>query len=391
MQKLARALAAALLLGLVAAGSAHAVGEGRLQVTIVDEKGAPVPGVKVTITSPEFKFKQERTTDAKGKFSASFVDATRKYTARFEKEGFATVDQALSLEIGAIKSATFTMPHLVAATGAEGKGPEEISGTNKAILSYNAGVAALNAKDPAGAVAKFDEALALDPKLGALAVGYSAAADLFIDQKKPKEALAAVEQSQKIDPGPKGEEHALLIRYDASKELKNNEDALAALKQLEAAHPSHETAVRIYNEGAEADRAKKPDLAIDYMKRAIAMDKTLEPAYSALAALYTQKGDKAKAAEIKAEMTKGNISQTKESAYNEGVSLFNQGKIDEATKAFENALTINPGYARAHYMLGLCYAGSDVPKAKEHLQTFIKLAPSDPDAKTAAEMLKTLP
>ncbi|HEY0782976.1 MAG TPA: tetratricopeptide repeat protein [Thermoanaerobaculia bacterium] len=386
MQKIARAFAAALLLAL-AAGAAYAVGEGRLQVTIVDEKGAPVPGVKVTITSPEFKFKQEKTTDAKGKFSASFVDATRKYTAKFEKEGFVTVDQALSLELGSIKIATFTMPHQSAGGTGEG-GAQELTGTNKAILAYNAGVAALNAKDPAGAVAKFDEAQAQDPKLGALAVGYSAAADLFVEQKKAKEALAAIEQSQKIDP--KGEEHALLIRYDASKELNQKDDALAALKQLETTYPSHETAVRLYNEGAEADRAKKTDVAIDYMERALKMDKGLEPAYSALAGLYTQKGEKAKAEAIKADMAKANITQTKESAYNEGVSLFNQGKMPEATKAFENAVTINPGYGRAHYMLGLCYASTDVAKAREHLQAFLKLSPTDPDAKTAEEMLKSL-
>lgn len=385
MQKIARGFAAALLLAL-AAGAAYAVGEGRLQVTIVDEKGAPVPGVKVTITSPEFKFKQEKTTDAKGKFSASFVDATRKYTAKFEKEGYVTVDQALSLELGSIKISTFTMPHQ-SAGGGEG-GPQELSGANKAILAYNAGVAALNSKDPAGAVAKFDEAQTEDPKLGALAVGYSAAADLFIEQKKPKEALAAITQSQKIDP--KGEEHALLVRYDASKELGQKDDATAALKQLEASYPSHETAVRLYNEGAENDRAKKPDIAIDYMERALKMDKGLEPAYSALAGLYTQKGDKAKAEAIKADMAKANITQTKESAYNEGVSLFNQGKMAEATKAFENAVTINPGYGRAHYMLGLCYAGTDVGKAREHLQAFLKLSPTDPDAKTAEEMLKSL-
>ncbi len=42
-------------------------------------------------------------------------------------------------------------------------------------------------------------------------------------------------------------------------------------------------------------------------------------------------------------------------------------------------------------MLGLCYVGEDnKEKAKEHLGKFLELAPNDPDAGTAQEMLKYL-
>jgi cytochrome c-type biogenesis protein CcmH/NrfG len=52
----------------------------------------------------------------------------------------------------------------------------------------------------------------------------------------------------------------------------------------------------------------------------------------------------------------------------------------------------NPGSARAHYMLGLCYVNAgDMPRAKEHLEAFLKLAPpNDPDAETARQMLEEL-
>jgi Tfp pilus assembly protein PilF len=42
-------------------------------------------------------------------------------------------------------------------------------------------------------------------------------------------------------------------------------------------------------------------------------------------------------------------------------------------------------------MLGLCYVNSgDNAKAKEHFSRFLELAPDDPDAGTAAEMVQYL-
>jgi hypothetical protein len=41
-------------------------------------------------------------------------------------------------------------------------------------------------------------------------------------------------------------------------------------------------------------------------------------------------------------------------------------------------------------MLGLCLAASDVAQARGHLETFLRLAPEDPDAPTAREMLQYL-
>jgi len=48
--------------------------------------------------------------------------------------------------------------------------------------------------------------------------------------------------------------------------------------------------------------------------------------------------------------------------------------------------------AKAHYVLGLSYAKDDAKKAvaREHLQTFLRLAPTDSDAETAKQMLDYL-
>ena len=74
-----------------------------------------------------------------------------------------------------------------------------------------------------------------------------------------------------------------------------------------------------------------------------------------------------------------------------GADLYNSGNIAEAKKIFEAILAGQPNHAKTHYMLGLCYVGEDnKAKAKEHLGKFLELAPNDPDAGTAQEMIKYL-
>ena len=80
-----------------------------------------------------------------------------------------------------------------------------------------------------------------------------------------------------------------------------------------------------------------------------------------------------------------------DSLFRKGVKLFNNNQIPQALESFEQALSVDPKYAKAHYMLGLCYTNSgDTVKAKDHLKQFIALAPNDPDAKSAKEMMDSM-
>src|SRR5262245_41596910 len=95
-----RALAWALLLGLAAGGALYAQGQGRILLTIVDQNNAPLADVKITITSPEFKFKQEKHTDKKGQVSILLLDATRQYVMLIEKDGYLPLEQPVKPQIG---------------------------------------------------------------------------------------------------------------------------------------------------------------------------------------------------------------------------------------------------------------------------------------------------
>jgi len=74
-----------------------------------------------------------------------------------------------------------------------------------------------------------------------------------------------------------------------------------------------------------------------------------------------------------------------------GVSSFNAGNMEQAKDMFERILEIQPDHARAHYHLGLCYVSlGDTARGKELLTRFVELAPQDPDAAVAREMIATL-
>jgi tetratricopeptide (TPR) repeat protein len=154
-----------------------------------------------------------------------------------------------------------------------------------------------------------------------------ALADLYLELGRNPEALVAADRYLALKPSdPRG----LRARYDALKATGDNEKARATLEALALADPKGEgTAVRYFNEGAELTRT---------------------------------------------------------------------GKYDEAAVWFEKTVEISPAepkFAKAHYVLGLTYAKEEKDaakklRAKEHLQTFLQMAPTDADAGTAKQLLDYL-
>jgi tetratricopeptide (TPR) repeat protein len=448
MNRIRRALAAALLAGLGAAAALHAVSEGRVLGQVREPDGKPVPGATATITSPEFKFELKKTSDSKGNFTVVILDATRKYTIRIEKEGYVATQGPLDIHVGEVTPQTYTLEPLkpgqaapaaggTGGTGGKNEAVKEPTGADKAIPVFNEGVTAFKAGDAATAIAKFKAAEELDPKQVAAP---GALADVYLSQKQYAEALAEADKYLALKPNdPRG----LRDRYDAYVGMGDKAKAKEALDALATADPSRDTAIRIYNLGAEASRAGQNAEAVADLKRAIEIDPKMEPAYSGLANVYyNQKnypealstvdkllelnpanaegfrirsdvyrrmaaeaashGDKAKAKELeaKSQQAKAAISGqagkaiaggSPDAVFNQGVGLFNANDIPGATQAFQKVLEMKPGHARAHYMLGLCYVNQgDSAKAREYLSKFIQLAPNDPDAKTAKEMLQSL-
>jgi tetratricopeptide (TPR) repeat protein len=311
---------AALLLALASSGALHAVGEGRIIATVTDEAGTPIEGATVTITRAGAGYKLEKVSDKKGQVMLLILDATQEYQLAIAKAGYGPYEGPVKPKIQDTVRLTFTLPKSGAAKPA-GDSPKELSGADQAVLAYNEGVTALRGGDAAGAVPKLEKAAELNPKLAEAQV---ALAEVYLEQKRYADSLAAADRYLALKPG---DSEGLRARYDALKQAGDNDKAREALDALAAADPQNsEAAVRYFNEGAELSRT---------------------------------------------------------------------GKLDEASAFFEKVVKIapaDPKFAKAHYVLGLTYAKDDAKKAqaKEQLQTFLQMAPSDPDAATAKDMLAYL-
>ena len=77
--------------------------------------------------------------------------------------------------------------------------------------------------------------------------------------------------------------------------------------------------------------------------------------------------------------------------FNQGVILWNGGKIAEAKKAFEAAIAANPNHAEAHYQLGMSLVNEgNLQGAATEFDTYLRLAPTGPNAATAKSLVAQL-
>jgi Flp pilus assembly protein TadD len=77
--------------------------------------------------------------------------------------------------------------------------------------------------------------------------------------------------------------------------------------------------------------------------------------------------------------------------FNQGVILWNAGKIPEAKKQFEGAVAANPNHAESHYQLGMALVNEgNLAGAATEFETYLKLAPTGPNAATAKGILGSI-
>jgi predicted Zn-dependent protease len=116
----------------------------------------------------------------------------------------------------------------------------------------------------------------------------------------------------------------------------------------------------------------------------------------ALAMARSQEGDYAGAEELFRKVAAQNPEKADTVFYNIGASIMNQDTISaedrkRAVAAFEQALEANPENARAHIQMGYALIGlGERQRAKEHFQRFVELAPDDPRAAEAKNMIQAL-
>jgi tetratricopeptide (TPR) repeat protein len=154
-----------------------------------------------------------------------------------------------------------------------------------------------------------------------------------------------------------------------------------------------------YNIAYSQTQKKDYDKAEVAYKKAIELKADYAEAYSGLANVYNaqRKFDEAATASAKAlELSGGGAAGAAgggnaDAMFNQGVILWNAGKIPEAKKQFEGAIAANPNHAESHYQLGMALVNEgNLAGAATEFETYLKLAPSGPNAATAKGILGTL-
>lgn len=403
---------------LLVPGLLFAQAQARVEITVVDEKGEPVPGVKTTITSAEIGYEQVYETDKKGRFALIFVDGTRVYDFKLEKDGYETVTQQVDPESGGRTKKEFIMP--TKGSGAPSGAAETGPSADQSVNVFNEGVSALQAGDRETAKQKFHRAMEMN---GKMVEAPAALAGIYLEAGDAAQAEAMAQRTLELDAS---NSRALRVLYDVYKQRGDEAKAAETLERMKSTEGGGtEAAVRIFNEGAEAARLGDVATARARFESALEADPELAPAHAALARVYLvekeydlaiaaadkayeldsgqtsvlkykyeayrQKGDDAKAKEVFAQLSELDPEGTSNALYERGIAMFNAGDLAGAKQALEQALEANPDLPKGHYTLGLAYVNTgDTAKAKEHLQRFVELAPEDPDAASAREMIQYL-
>ena len=178
-----------------------------------------------------------------------------------------------------------------------------------------------------------------------------------------------------------------------------DDEAIAKFQEVIASAP---TCAECYsNIGTIQVRQKKYDEAEQSYKKAIELKPDFADPYAGLATVYNaqKKPDQAleaskKAAELSnaaASGTPGASGGSAPAVFNQGVILWNAGKIPEAQTQFEQALKLDPNLAEAHYWLGMALVnGGKTADAKTHFEEYLKLAPTGQYAETAKNILASI-
>jgi tetratricopeptide (TPR) repeat protein len=229
-----------------------------------------------------------------------------------------------------------------------------------------------------------------------------------------KDKLASPPSSVNVGVGRPGEV-ALVVSAAGGANTKASQEAAAALKKIfeEAVAASnagkHDEAITKFQQGITVNsncadcynnigysyaQMKQYDKAEEAYKKATEIRPTDAAAYNGLANVYNaqRKVDLAAQASAKAtELSGGTAGGNVDAVFNQGVILFNGGKSGEAKPLFEQVLKSNPDHAEAHYMLGMTLAGENPSAARGEFETYLKLAPSGPNAAMAKQFVDALP
>jgi Tfp pilus assembly protein PilF len=147
-----------------------------------------------------------------------------------------------------------------------------------------------------------------------------------------------------------------------------------------------------FNIGVALMAKKDEKAAEEAWKKALEMKPDYAEALNALSTLYNnqKRFDEAAAMSAKA-ATAGGGAGSADATFNQGIILWNQGKIAEAKVKFEETIKLNATHPEAHYQLGMAMLNEGkLAEAVTEFETYVKLAPDGQYATQAKGMIAQL-
>ncbi|PYQ12490.1 MAG: hypothetical protein DMH00_06160 [Acidobacteria bacterium] len=208
----------------------------------------------------------------------------------------------------------------------------------------------------------------------------------LVNTKQFDQAVPALQKALAIKPDQQGAHFFLGIAYSQM-----GQDA-DALKEFEAEIPLSPAQDAAYsNAAAICEKQGNQDKALEYYKKAVEIAPNRAELHASLAGIYEKKGNQPAAqAEYKA-LAEVDPDHAAVTWFNIGAIAKNNDRNEEAVKAFQKAVELDPGYALAHRELGYALVKQgDFKGAVTHFNKYLELVPKAPDAGEIRSMAKQL-
>jgi Flp pilus assembly protein TadD len=208
----------------------------------------------------------------------------------------------------------------------------------------------------------------------------------YINTKQFDLAIPPLQKALALKPDQAGAHFYLGIAY-----AQMGQDA-EALKEFEAEIPLSPNQDSAYsNAAAIYEKQGNLDKALEYYKKASEIAPNRPELHASMASIYEKKGDQAAAqAEYKA-LGEADPAHAAVTWFNIGAIAKNNDRNDEAIKAFQKAVELDPAYAAAHKELGYALVKQgDFKGAVAQFNKYLELAPKAPDAGEIRTMAKQL-
>ncbi len=312
---------------------------GTFSGKVLDSKGKPVPNSKVTVSKHGVNWVKEIKVNSEGKFIQVGLEP-KNYDISVTAPGYVEIKEQDHVGIGIVLQKDYVLltPEESAKSGKTTLPTDpSAAAETKGLESFNQAVLAFNEKNFAGALPLFESAITnINESIG-----------------KATDAIIKAEAEKKFETMQRPYAFSLMevAKTDEAKRAELTAKAEPLLAKALERNPKDQNAM-IYL--LEIAKDKKDEEGI----------KKYQAALDAL------------------------VGPRPETAYNQGVELYNAGKLAEAKPYLQKALSIKADYAEAYYLLAMCeFAAMDLKATKTNLQKYLELAPTGKYASDVKAML----